>query len=665
VRFEVEKPLKEQVQYRFAGKEPESETEFEFKGNGNDWSFINFDKLPENVVLKVKGKPDGYEDNETLKPEQFYPFKRLLPIVLEIKGGAQMPVEIAFWYGRPNTTLQVQLLKNPEWKTTEAREFANHNPLDPYTERQSVKFFWDTTATPVASPTPQFTSPASSPTPEPSWITFLTEESPEAGLLVLLILLIVLVLFCVFVLPALIQRIKRSPKGRHKPTKGSAPVKPLSNYNVTPTVLDTATSAQMSDDTRHTSLSNRKVYRDDDPTLSGKKQSTKTFITSPMQADSLGNQDAKKLLELEKKMEVIEEQLAQKINRNEELSVAAKQQVDNILNARERKLSDAINTVENLLNDENARSKNVEQELRGEIVSNLASSDRRIEQNLSKFVEHFIQEQKRLEERLDQLQVMLSQPSVLESFYARTLGAVLGKNVEDLQDGKFEQLIGERLNQFFQTEVPRGESLQELRTRAEGVSDALKGVADQMSKLNAAATDEAQPHLQRARSLVAELSGLHAQLQSRRLTIETTMHIPVSAHPGARQTFTDELGRGLRREIDKLSDPQSYFEGDLKRLITSDVIAIVDICDKKVAPPPGAHPELETALKQMFEQAGLRDIVPRQGEPFRAAEQDLVQMVQGEAGRSLTVAEVITRGFYYKDGDNETLLRKAGVTVYR
>jgi molecular chaperone GrpE (heat shock protein) len=169
--------------------------------------------------------------------------------------------------------------------------------------------------------------------------------------------------------------------------------------------------------------------------------------------------------------------------------------------------------------------------------------------------------------------------------------------------------------------------------------------------------------MQRFEDFVDELSGLQSQMQNRRATVQASLRIPVSMHAGARQTFLEELGRGIKREINKLSEPQSYFANELRHLVTTDIVAIVDICDRAIA-HPASQPELEYALVQLFKTSGLLQILPRQGEPFKIAEQDLIEVAQA-VGRSMTVAQVIARGFYYKDYGNETLLRKAGVSVFR
>jgi hypothetical protein len=271
----------------------------------------------------------------------------------------------------------------------------------------------------------------------------------------------------------------------------------------------------------------------------------------------------------------------------------------------------------------------------------------------------------RFKGEVDQLQRMLVEQAFPESYFARTMGMILSKNILELHEGNLERLIGDAVNNFFQADVPRAESLQELRQRAESIIATLKDVLETVFLKKPEVEHEVRVRCGRAEALLTKISDLQSQLQSRKLSLETTLRIPVSAYPGARQTLIEELGRGIRSELDKLADLQNYFEGDLERLITADLIAIVDICDKKVSLPVGSDSEVESLLQQLFLHAGLRPILPSSGEPFGTAEQDLIQMVPGAPGTSMTVAEVVTRGFYYTHRDNETLLRKAGVMVYR
>jgi hypothetical protein len=339
--------------------------------------------------------------------------------------------------------------------------------------------------------------------------------------------------------------------------------------------------------------------------------------------------------------------------------------VDRKLDMRTEKLNRELNALQDLMNEQIASSRQAEQDLQ----SKLLAVDERYDA-ISKIVDLNLRQNSetegRLQEQLGRLENMLIEKVVPDSFYAQTLGSVLGQNVDELKENNFEQLsqqMAERLNEYFRIGIPRAGSLQELRSRADEITAALRDVIARGTTRDPQVATKTGIHLQQAELLLDELNRLQGQLENRQVTIESTLSFPVSAHAEARRSFLDELGRGIKQEIDKWSKPDIYFQGKLERLIRTNLLAVVDTCDE--VSPPRSQPELESSLKHLFELAGLRDITPRHGEPFRTAEQDLIQMVAGESGKSLTVAQVVTRGFYYKHRDNETLLRKAGVMVYR
>ncbi len=700
--IDVANPLKE-LQYRFPGNGPQAETDLEFKGNGRDWSFIMFDELPQNVTLKVKGNPAGYTEDELLQIAKYYPFKMRLPLVMEIKPEAQMPVVIKYRFGSADTQEDQDLLKKSDLKAEDVRKLAS-STLKLKTDAEPLKliFSWGAAAT---TPTPI-------PPPESTWLTYLTEEEPVVGILALLIILCVLALLGILFLPDLIWRIrhvswrwpwrsfkrkKRSATERANTTRAKAtseadPLGGLGMDTTMPTDQEESALAQEGNEATSTALAGYDFNREDDSTLSGQKQRTqeghprrlmpgervepppKPAATQPA---ALGSLDGKKLVELETKLGQLENMLGQKVDRRDNLTDAARANVDDmlvqwessILRRVEENLRQIINAevkpIEDLMTEQASSMKTKMDETAAQIKQ-VAGDGEKVRQKWEEVQMELGKVEERLQVSLTKLRTELQQQIAPDAIYAKALGDAFGQTVDTLQNGNFEQQIVERLNKFFQTGIEqRGEGLQDLRARAEGISAALKDVSSQMEKLNPHATNEARQPIQRVETVVSDLLGLQAQLQSRRAIIETKLRIPVSMHAGARQTFLDELGRGIRREIDKFTEPESYFEGELERSITADLIAIVDICDKKVASSPGTRPELEAALKRLFEEAGLRQILPQPREPFKTSEQDLVEMVQGRGEPSLTVAQVMTRGFYYKHRDNETLLRKAGVSVYR
>jgi molecular chaperone GrpE (heat shock protein) len=688
------------VQYRSDDKQPQDKTELEFKGNNQDWNLLTFDHLPENLALKVNGKIDGYEDSEEIKAGRYYPFRTRLPLVLEIKAGENMPLKIEYWLGSWTTGPVQSAMKEPSSTVNEARKFADvSSNVKQNVGPQTLSFFWNAPVT-LANPSPNASpSPSATPipTPEFSWMVYLIDENPVIGLIVLIAGLIALIVFIVYGVPIILGGLSGLRRlGKKKP---SAPTQPHSSP------LDSLAGGSGPQDTqegttkRAEEAKHRPITYDRDKDRAAQNQTPQVDLpprhapgdvimpptklspaTSFNQPAPLSQTttptfkaDGSRLEEVENKLARLKDTLEEKANRHEQERLLADVTADleNKLRRSEDKLDQRLKAVIEQLESMGLEQASLMENTRAELNNRVNEADLRgvqAKDQLVALLEGVLEDVKsvdsRLQASLSGLRDALRMQTVPDSFFNKTLGLVLGQNVETLQDGNFERLIGEKLNQFFETGVEHGESLQELRVRAEGINLALKAVSIQMEKLNPQGSVEARQPIQQFEAFVHELSGLQTQMQSRRATIETTVHVPVSMHPGARQTFLDELGRGIRRQIDKLNDPQKYFDGDMERLITTDLVSIVDICDKTVAPPPGSRAELETALKQLFAQAGLRQILPRQGEAFKTAEQDLIEMAPG-TGQSLTVAQVITRGFYYKHRDNETLLRKAGVSVYR
>jgi hypothetical protein len=171
-----------------------------------------------------------------------------------------------------------------------------------------------------------------------------------------------------------------------------------------------------------------------------------------------------------------------------------------------------------------------------------------------------------------------------------------------------------------------------------------------------------RPYIDHANQVASELKQFSSQLKCRQLNF----NVRVSAHTGTRDSFLAELGAAIKRELDKLRDPQTFWKHELERLATSHVIAAVDIYDKEAARGHSPDGEVEKSLKALFEQTRLSPLRPQPGDPFRPADQNLIQMVAGPAGSSQKIARVFSRGFNYTDRNGrERLIRKAGVEIYR
>lgn len=714
-------PLTQPLQFRSAGSAPLSETSLELKGNGQEWSFVQFDKLPANTSLKTNDQPDGYIDSEEIQPDKWYWFKNKLPLVLVIKSSAQTPVTVSFRFGRPSDNDKT--LTN-SIGPIEMRVFTETHQFTKDSLTQILVLTWDAPVVTKARTSP-YPVPMQASEPSPTdlwqWLRIVL------GLVVVIAVVMAGIALWWFLSGLLHVRLTRNrmrmAKARKPPPKNKtldyfeiAYTSPTNQSDVTKVtdapICDTGIAQSSRALTESIDTSNRPAgsFPGDSVTPRRKKKpsreefrssstlddvsypppksqaptSTKPEnvpvknaaptsppVTSAMRHDfELLRQEVINLsiaIDEARAVSVTQKRLDEELNQLLEMQVRFREQLNQLKQLgdnAEQRLTKLLETEIRRLRRDLLKSINEQQaEFRNELEERNEWREKKSADNIN----GLRIEVNEVSDKLNQLRESNGQTEALDSFYARTLGTFLAQNIETLRDGNFEQLaqqLGERLNQFFRTEVPHGAQLLELRQHCEAVNSALQDVVVQMAKLNPKAAEEATPHLQRSAALAAEVASLQSQLQSRRLIIDTTLRIPISAYSGARQTFTDELGRGIKHEIDKLSEPQKHFAAELKRLTTTDVIAVVDICDKEIS-HPGVRPDLEAALIRLFKHAGLRHIVPRSGEPLKAVEHDMIETVQNGSGRSSGIAHVVKRGFFSDHEDDKTLLRKAGVAVYR
>lgn len=246
-----------------------------------------------------------------------------------------------------------------------------------------------------------------------------------------------------------------------------------------------------------------------------------------------------------------------------------------------------------------------------------------------------------------------------DALYARLLGLIFAGTIDSLHKESFDAAIqraGQMLNRFFQEELPLARNLDALTTQAEELVAVLEQVVSKGSTMNKDAYGELRLPAERGRRLCREITSLKTQLQQRQ--IELDLQIRVSTHPTGHAIFLEELGRAIKQAIDKFADPQAYIQCQLDRFITRDVVGVIDVCDRDVA-PPGENDELEQLLRALCQAARLKSILPIAMEPYQPSEHNPVQWVSGH--RSQTVARTLRRGFYY----NDQVLRKADVIVYK
>ncbi|GEM_PF-5834149 len=253
----------------------------------------------------------------------------------------------------------------------------------------------------------------------------------------------------------------------------------------------------------------------------------------------------------------------------------------------------------------------------------------------------------------------LPSPATEDRLYARLLGLIFAGHMESSGKQAIEATIeraGEMLNRFFQEELPSPGELDEVAERAVAIVSALENLTRGLSLEQGTQPDELRRAIERARRLHREIVHIRSQLESRQLELE--LHIQVSASPTGRMIFLEELGRVVKEAIDKFADPRAYIQQQLDRLVTEELIAAIDYCDRQVA-PPGQDDDLERRLKDLFQAAGMKSILPIPMEPFQPEEHNIVELVAG--GRSQAIARVLRRGFFY----HQQILRKADVAVYK
>lgn len=271
----------------------------------------------------------------------------------------------------------------------------------------------------------------------------------------------------------------------------------------------------------------------------------------------------------------------------------------------------------------------------------------------------------RFQQDIDFLKNSLKEWKHLNGINEGMVGVIVGNSVESLHEENFNAFtreVEEYLNRLVRDDVPSSDDFKELEQQAVSVSEAFQTAFQRICAAQPQMESKLRPYLDHANQIASDLKHFSSQLKSRQLNF----NIRVSAHAGARDPFLAELGSAIKRELDKLRDPRAFWKHELERLATSHVIPVVDIYDKEIARSHSSDGEIEKSLNALFVQTGLSPIRPQPGEPFKPADQNLIQMVAGPAGNSQKIARVFSRGFNYTDKDgNKRLIRKAGVEIYR
>lgn len=309
------------------------------------------------------------------------------------------------------------------------------------------------------------------------------------------------------------------------------------------------------------------------------------------------------------------------------------------------------------------------EELRDTIANdaeNLLRKQKEFEDARWEVIAERVEQARRTERQLTELREQLERQTEPDVTYSHMLGELFGKSISVSGEDNFHEL-GEAVNDFFRHQVPvPDDNLLRLKQRGQAIGSSAEALLAKARLPNGVVDSDLGKHVERVRQVVAELDAFYCQLTDRQLDLfVTNLRIPVAIHAGARDSFLDELGAALKREIEKLRQPAAYFDRQFRQLATSEIVAITDICDKKINQSPGSNSDLEADLVALFEHAGLKSILPGQGEDFQSSCQDLVEVVTAlEPGMNRKIARVISRGFSYEEDNRKDLLRKAAVVIY-
>jgi len=688
--------LSEAQEYYLGDKFPEEEIPVEVRGDGQQWWFIQFEKLPQGLSVKVSDNVNGYDKGQQLQQGRWYPVRMKLPLRLSLGRLGTSPMGLRI---RTGTLDDTSLGEVRGYTYTEAQVYAN-DPVHPGRVKEfepnaySIDFYYGQIQNIPLSPSPSPAGATPAPPPESPVVT------PSRSIAAYWPYVLIAFLLVGAIVWFMRRRQARGSSGLDPSLKQDARTGKMAEAQIVGgggtgrgdsswwSGFRSQPHGHGRNETDSPSEPNPRSFSTDSQSHSGqaktseiaaKIKATVPFNDKPEPTDSQ-NMPANIAKEFEDVRDDIKRLWAALDEKQDALNSTKiyeliQERVKGEINSAKQTLRQEID--EHYVREQN----NLETQLRKEIgdgkaevkasieptVQSQLRSVKETQDTIFESVTEAIEERKHLVSRVEEAEKE-AEFTANVMYNAKLLGFILGSRVEVLRDGNFDALMDElkgNLEKFFSEEVGRNSEggLADLQTRAAGVSDAFREVVEKMSELKAEGEGEARRLAERVGIVVAELSGLSAQLKDRQLDIKATVHIPVSTHARARSTFCEELGLAIQQHVVKLSDPLVHFESELERLATSEVIGLADLCDLRF--PPGTNGELEGRLKKLFERAGLEDIVPKLDGDFETGTQELLGMIDGQPQQSLKVAKVRARGFIYKQDGTPTLLRKAGVKVYR
>jgi len=608
----------------------EKELMLTVKAAKDKWSFVRFIAIPEKTSIKVKADVAPYLKDDEITANKWYAFKDDLGLVLKVNVAAGQPTEsqgtrrlsLFFEFGRPNGAGN-EFLKN-----------ADINDVVQYVETENNKN--------QRNIVPQATRFLGL-----EWKSAVDVNGTKRLSRSLLAVILgggILAVVVTLLLFHLLQK-KADQAGAPKQTSRH-PSSPRDGTGLDDLGLNQ--EKQLRDSPQKEVLGRRLQNLKDEPdkTKDAPKVSVETGAAANIPQPAFVHKERPPEVhgDLEKlRSDVFNIQtLVASLSRKEDVE-ALKSQTDTSIND----LRQSINTIFD------------------ELTKAIGDSGQKQKESGDLLHKRIIDNEQRFHQELDDCKKTLNAWDHRNGLYEGMVGLVLGESVEALRKENFNSLmleVGENLNRLMREQIPSNDGIKELEQEATQVSAAFQTAFQKMCAQSPQVESKLRPYVDQVNQVASELNQFSSQLKCRQLNF----NIRVSAHSGARDSFLAELGTAIKRELDKLRDPQSFWTHELERLATSHVIAAVDIYDKEIARSRSSDGEVERSLSALFAQTRLSPITPQPGEPFRPADQNLIQMVEGPAGSSQKIAKVVSRGFIYKCKDGQQrLIRKAGVEIYR
>lgn len=285
-----------------------------------------------------------------------------------------------------------------------------------------------------------------------------------------------------------------------------------------------------------------------------------------------------------------------------------------------------------------------------------------VEQRLNELSQRHHSETRELNQLLRDTQMKLDQflRNSDNHPFKRWLSEVYEENTELRQ--RAAELEQELIN-FFRRGVPLGDAPEELLQRSERMCRTLDQIISRVKLTDGGSSKVIEGLtyiLNNIGQLHNELLDWRSQQGQQRLKLRFMVEVPT--YEGARRTIMDALATGLEDQIKKLQDSNGHFQYRFDQLATTGATYVTDLCDKELD-RARTDAEIQNSLAELFKAAGLEEIAPKKHDAFRPSEQSVVQLIPGRSGqeRSQTVAQLVTRGFRYKNN----LVRKASVMLYR